>query len=337
MSINYPTIDNSLSLSNLSYFPQKKNSFSIERRIVERAMATFKEFDRAWVYSGKSLIVIRNFLNAAAQSCRFFVINCQNFNHSVTQTVTKLKLFSIVSASLNTASIPSQIGKIVNSIKLRDSEGIFLSSLGLSLLGTDIVDSLASFINASRALLSKPTIAWLSAFGTPLTLGLIAQGSISRGIRLNNLNKFYKQLDQVISTVDLTKEPQDIRLSLQKFFEVTMKIENPRTEIKALQEAILERHTNKKIVSLLKELLLWTHERENFSAEDLERLSKVLEDIVGSLEKDRNVQHISLAANFLNLTALLAFYTSIPLVIPYLILVVGFSLRIVAQAYQDFT
>jgi hypothetical protein len=238
-----------------------------------------------------------------------------------------------VSVPLNAVSIPGQIKKIRASIQLYDVEGTFINGLGLSLLSTDIMDSTTTFINALRTLLSQPVIAQLSAIGMPLTFLLLTQGTVSRGIRLKNLIAFSRLQEQITSQLKDSDTSREIRKAIQTFLESTIGTE---AQLKDHQAAILERHTNAKVVSLLKELDQWIQEHETISQQDIGHLLQVFEEIPQLLKKDKHVQEINLVSFFLKISAMLAFYTSIPSVVPFLALAAGFSGRLLAQAYQDF-
>lgn len=76
-----------------------------------RMYAAFKRCERAWGYLGKSLLATRHFMNATVRSGRLLAIGCRGIQR-IQMTVTRLKLFAIVSVLFNIAVIPSQIAKI---------------------------------------------------------------------------------------------------------------------------------------------------------------------------------------------------------------------------------
>lgn len=320
-----------VSINSISYTPSfcyhlKENES--HSQIFKVASETFKQFDHFWTYAGKGSMIVRHLLNSTMQSCRFFTVGCQNFNRELTKVVIKLQLLAIVSIPLNVISLVGQTKKITRCIALNDYKGFALGALGSSLIFTDIIDSAITFVNALMIVLSKSSIEWLSGYGMPLAFSMIAQGTILRSVRLKNLKLFMKDFKNVTHA---EKKFEEVRADLKRFLEV--RLGKRDSHLRELEETTLERHTNLKVVSLLKELdSLVDH--NNLKKEDLlQQKAKIFV----SLEKDVTLQKIYLTANLLNATALLLFYTTIPLSVPFAVLATGFTVRLMGQGYQDFS
>lgn len=324
-------MNNVISIYNKSHIPSFRYHFKENEshsQIFKVASETFKQFDHFWSYAGKGFIIVRHLLNSTIQSCRFFSVGCQNFNRELTKVVIKLQLLAIISIPLNLISLVGQTKKIARCIALNDYQGIVLGGLGSTLIFTDIIDSGITFLNALMTVLSKSSIKWLSGFGMPLAFSMILQGTILRSIRLKNLKLFIKDFKNVNHT---EKKFEEIEDDLKEFLET--KFGKTESHLRELKETTLERHTNLKVVSLLKELdYLVGHNKLT-----KESLIQLKAKILLSLEKDVTLQKIYLTANLLNTTALLLFYTTIPLSLPFVVLATGFTVRLIGQGYQDFS
>lgn len=270
--------------------------------------SSLERFENAWTYASKSFIVTRHFLNASIRSCRWFALGCRNLDHRVMSIVTKLKLFSIVSVHFNLAVLPAKVKELWKNIIWRDTQGVILGTLSITLITTDVIDSLATFTNAALQTLSFSAIGLLSDAGLPLAFTLIGIGSISRTIRLFYLKKLQAALkDQAIPDF------------------LNKKLGSINSPDRAKNESSFERQTNRQIMALIKKL-----EREQ------ESQGAILKEVMTLLNKEIRIQILTLIANSLNFAGICLFLTPASPAVPFLLLGMGFSTRLGIQAYQDF-
>lgn len=300
---------------------------SLSHRINE----VFKRCDHAWSYIGKSLLATRHFINAIVRSGRGLAIGCRGIRRMQT-AVTHLKLFSVVSIPFNLAAMPAQIAKIGENIRLKDKEGIILSSLSASLISTDIFDSLTTFVNALLQTLSRTTLQWISSLGMPLSASMITMGSISRGMRLFRLSEFHEELERELiekmSRRQLSTEELQRLLKSYLTTKIGVEAHQQVTHLSAFQieqlEAITERHSHPKIVAMLKELKGYIKPGTSIEAKDMERISNTIQRIGKTLREEMGSQMGYLFTNLLKAIALTLFF--LPFVPPLPFILLGFSM-----------
>ena len=138
----------------------------------------FAACEHVWSYLGKVATLTRHLLNITIKTCHRLSMCC-DFNTRVLSVITRLKLLSLVSVPFSIASIQTVAHKLINSFRLSDGEGVALASLSLTLIATDIVDSLTTFVNATLAIASKAPVKLFSTIGMPLAFTLIGLGTLS--------------------------------------------------------------------------------------------------------------------------------------------------------------
>lgn len=289
------------------YLISSKEEFNLPLNKLN-SKSPLERFENGWTYASKSFIATRHFLNASIRSCRWFALGCRNMDQRVMSIVTKLKLFSIVSVPLNLHVLPAKIKELWKNLKRHDAQGVILGTLSITLITTDVIDSLATFTNAALQTLSFSAIGLLSDASLPLAFTLIGVGSISRIIRLFYLKKLQTALrDQAIT------EFLNERLG---------SINSPD---RAKNESTLERQANGQILTLIKEL-----EKDQGSQ------AVILKQVMILLNKEIRLQILTLFANSMNFAGICLFLTPASPAVSFLLLGMGFSMRLGIQAYQDF-
>lgn len=306
------------------------------------AQETFKKFDKAWSYAGKSILLTRHVLNATVRSCRWVALTCGKTTQKIQATILRLKLFSIFSVPLNAAMIPALVNKIWKNMHWGDGKGTALSTLSCVVVLTDIVDSLSTFTNAILQTFSKEPIAWVSGIGMPLAFSLVGMGSVSRIVKLSHLFCFLRDVDRKL-LVKLSSERlnQD---ELKEIFEdfVTSKLPEHfnwkgelSDEMKQYQDSFLERQTNGKSAKLLGKMIEILKGHDRLEEKQIEEVLNIMEEVVDALHLERKLQGWFLAANLVVLIGLSLFYFPVAAVIPFLVLAVSMSMRLGGQFYQD--
>lgn len=303
-------------------------SDSLSRRL----QSAFKSCEHAWSYIGKSLLATRHFMNATVRSARILAIGCRGTKR-MQRAVTNLKLFAIVSVPFALASIPSQIAKIGKRLHLKDGEGVLLSSLSMGLIAADTFDSLTTFAGAVLQTLSRTSPHWLSAVSMPTSVAIVTMGSISRTMHLIRLGGFYSELDrnliQKMSSRELSAE--ELQQLLKSYLESKIGIEGttPQAAFQVQRlEAIAERQSNTKVLAMLKELKTYIQPDHSLGGEDIQRITKVIQDVESALSKEIGTQRAYLFTNMLNGMALTLFLLAIVPPVPFILLGISMCLRV---------
>lgn len=320
-------------------------SISVRREKPSLLKTPLATFEAGWNYIGKSILLTRHALNGVLRSCRWICMGYKQTDQDIRAVILRLKFFSLVSLPLNAPSIVAQAKKIWKGIHIGDREGVFTSSLSITSLLADSLDSIGTFTNALRERFSYAPVAWMSAISLPLTITMLGAGSISRTMRYKQISSFEKELDRELlgKFRDKNVPAAELRLELIQFLKSRFSVstgEVPtgvlKADVEKLKESILERHTNAKTVELLKQLSNFLESHAVLNDEQLGRVIDTLNEISGALQKEKNVQKGYLLANLVNAVAIVTF--SLPVVgwFPFALLTVGFSMRLAMQAYQDF-
>jgi hypothetical protein len=162
--------------------------------------------EHLWSYLGKISLLARSILNAAARSCSIIAMAGSHFPDVVKDITNQLKLLSIVSLPFSVVDIHSAAGKIFAGFLAKDAEGSVLSALSFTIIAADIVDSVATFINAALVLSSANPIALFSAIGLPLGFTMVGLGIISRTIQIAKDSNLYRQAQEKSDLRELAKK-----------------------------------------------------------------------------------------------------------------------------------
>jgi hypothetical protein len=317
----------------------------LTKKISGIAQRVFMQLDTAWEYVGKSIRLTRNLLNATMRTIRWIYSECKDIEPRIQKVVDRLKLFSIVSVPLTISKIPEQIRKIGKSIQLKDREGVLLSTLSVTVLAVDGFDSLMLFVNAILLKFSYASIGWISAIGTPMTLSVVGIGSISRGIRLIHLLNFLRDIDRKLITLIKNKNlsPEELRSVLNDFLESRLgsaadrsrRKQELKSEIEELKEAVLERNTNAKTVSLLNSLMRLLEANETLSEDHATEILHHIEEIVQSLTHEKIFKTGYLISNMITIIGLILLFVPIFPPLPYILLALSLALQLSLQFYHD--
>lgn len=299
-------------------------------QIAKADSRVYRASEKIWSYAGKSLVVARNLLNGALRTCYWISSSAPSTIGKIQTVITQSKIFSIIGVPFHAVSIAALSGKIGNSFTVNDLEGIFLGILSSSILLLDAVDSLTTSVNAATQTFASTSIQWMSAIGLPIGFGIVGLGSISRGIRLYNLNQFCRSLEQA-TFMKGTLSPQELRSSLSRFLKENLNLGDK------LKETALERHTNRATVELLKDLQASLEQIGDLNDSQADAILKTLRQIDVSLRKEMLVQGCYVTTNILMFTALCLFLLAPPSsAVPFFLLAASWSTRLILQGYQDF-
>jgi|GEM_PF-5569081 len=290
----------------------------------------YRAAEQAWGYAGKSLIISRNILNAGLRSGLWHSLGGSGTVLKIQTAITRSRLFSIINLPFNSVSISAQAAKIKQSLARSDNEGLGLSLLTFAILIGDSLDSLATVANAALDTFFSTTSPLISSIGLPLGFAINGMGSLSRGIRLYHLEQACRGLEnQCFMKSGSDMKPEEIRSSVSLYLN-GLGLNDPNKRI------VLERHTTNGAANLLKELNDSLNQAGLFDEKRAAKVLETLHQINGSLRKEMTVQTAYAATNLLIFTSLCLMLASVTLELPFILLAISWSARLILQVYQDF-
>ena len=302
--------------------PKQQTSFN--------APIVYRAAEQAWGYVGKSLIISRNILNAGLRSGLWASLGGPGTVLKVQTAITRSRLFSIINLPFNSVSISAQATKIKQSLGRSDNEGLGLGLLTFAILIGDSLDSLATVSNAALETFFSTSSPLVSSIGLPLGFVINSMGSISRGIRLHHLDQACRGLEnERFMKSGSNMKPQEIRSSVSRYLN-GLGLDDPKKLI------VLERHTTSGAANLLKELNDSLNQAGSFDEKRAAKVLETLHQINRSLRKERTIQAAYAATNLLIFTSLCLMLASVTLELPFILLAISWSARLILQVYQDF-
>lgn len=124
-------------------------------------------------------------------------------------------------------------------------------------------------------------------------------------------------------------KPQEIRSSVSRYLN-GLGLDDPKKLI------VLERHTTSGAANLLKELNDSLNQAGSFDEKRAAKVLETLHQINRSLRKERTIQAAYAATNLLIFTSLCLMLASVTLELPFILLAISWSARLILQVYQDF-
>ncbi len=283
---------------------------------------SYAQCEHFWSYGGKLMILARNclqvlaktFLSEGSSPCRIKTV------------VTHLKLFSIVGVPFSLVDLHSSLLKLFNSVILKDGEGITLGSLSVTTISADALDSISTFINSCRAVVSQNPIPFFPTWGIPLGFLMAGSGTVSRTIQIAKSLQLYQKIsprefsDIKYLNKDLIYKDLKKRLGIEEGISPSLSRKLPKDAIEVLQKLLsaLENCTDTFFTDL----------------EALEVLTS-LKKIRNYLEKKMIVDIVGITANIIVIIALVFFSIGSANASPFLLMVLAFSLRLISLVYQD--
>jgi hypothetical protein len=281
--------------------------------------------EKGWSYVGSAMRTSRHILTAGLRSCLF-----GGQDKKVQGMITRYKIFSAFNIPFNAVSISSQAEKIRQSFERNDYEGIYLGLLACFILVGDILDSLATSVNAALETFASMTSQFISSVGLPLGFILVGLGSISRAVRLYHLNQFSSALaKERFMNPRARMTPQEIRSSVSRYLK-NLKTDDPQKLI------ALERHTTSSAANLLKNLYIAVEKKGPLDAKETAKVVETLHRIYSHLREEMAIQTTHAVSSLFIFTALCLIFLSIGTALPFVLFgVVGLT-KLMLQSYQDF-
>ncbi len=293
--------------------------------------------EHGWRYIGKINITLRNLLNAAARIPEVIEAAGQNFPVKVKNLTTHMKLAAIVSVPFSLYDLKYAADKIYKSFVFEDCEGVALSSLSFSLIATDMVDSITTFVSAALAIAEYEPLQILSNLSLPLPIALASMGTVNRTIQITKAYRLNQLVSEILLPQSRNKLPQALKIFIKDQITTTASKLN-LGEISEKKKAAILRSAPKEIVDELIKLyeILKNQTSISFTTQQVERIYKSLDLIQAHLQKKMNIELLNIFANLVILTALWLFSMATVGPLPFILIATGFTTRIIAVAYHEF-
>jgi uncharacterized protein YaaW (UPF0174 family) len=243
------------------------------------------------------------------------------------------------------------VRKILNSLVLRDAEGLALSTLSFTIIATDVIDSFQTFINTSLTLTFVNPHLIFSSLGLPFGYTMSGLGVISRTIQVAKAANLYRNINTKIDVEhSLNKE------LLLQFLEDTLGLDDELKSLRSLspeelsevQRDKIQRINDKNKADIIRaapmaavkemeklvEILQETSDKK-LSTEQLEQTLKSLQTIQQHIEKKIRVDMLGIVANLFNLTSLILFTLGSATALTFVLKSIAFSIRLGALYHQD--
>lgn len=305
-------------------------SDQIPSKLTEPSAPYLISIETIWSYFSKSLLISRNFLNGAMQTNLWSQIGSSEATKKIQSAVLQSKLFSICSVPFNIRALKSQLGKINASFLYRDIEGLFLASLSVSIIATDIIDSLATFTNAALQTFASSSSQALSSLGMPIGFTLVALGAISRSTRMLHYQQFRDLLSQEVFLTNAEISLEECKAQLQKFFKEKLRLDNLKSQ------AFWQRRMSADAWKLLMTIQRSLESSSPLTPDQLVAIRETFKQIDSLIQEEMAVNCGYIATNVAIFASLCLFVFSSPSPLPYFLLAASWSSRIMLQAYQDY-
>lgn len=261
-------------------FPEKwKEPYVSCLKITKLAKSVFNFLeDRVWPYMKQGAACIKNSLKLA-------VIKCPKFKLRYGQAIAGIGLLSAVSFFLILKSIPGSVENFLKNLSLRDHEGVAQTMIGIIMSPVDAMDQLGTFINSLSTLEAIPTIGFFSMIALPLVFAMLSYGAakatydiVRSGIHLHQMQK-----EVTNENLDGLKKyiKEQIGMTREEYKKIREKYpfhQDQIREITILKDRkvnILARHTDKKVVNIMKNLQKHLEENPN----DAKTADKAVKDM----------------------------------------------------------
>lgn len=235
--------------------------------------------DRVWNF-------IKQPIGMTQKGFKITAIKIPKFDPKILRVITGLGVIAIITALLTASQIPALCKNIAYNIKIGDIEGAIMGGMSLIVAPLDILDSTISFTSALVDLGAISAVSIFAVIALPIGLGLLGFASIKGLYDIVHLTyQMYQTPDQVTD-----EDVAELLKNLNNKLEVTdnerekletkygsEKLENKVELLKARKLNILTRHTDKKIVQIMKDLQ--KHLNEKAENDYLAKTNKALSDI----------------------------------------------------------
>lgn len=307
--------------------------------------------EHAWSYLGKIAVITRNFLNGVAKSCYLFVTTCKDLSERLQDITKHMKFLSIVGVFFSIFDLIATSQKLVKNVLFNDKEGVALSAISFTIIASDIMDSITTFVNTTLAVAGAKTIEVFSAVSLPLGFIMVGFGTISRTVHIAKSAHLYRKIRQEINSHDNLD-----RSSLKAFLEKTLGIDEelksllkiPSDQLTKVQRKKIEKLKEKKKMAILraapseavKDLeklltLLNENPNEELTVDKKIEIEKLLENVQKHLRKKLTTDTIAIVANMFSLAALILFAIGTSGAVPFVLVVIAFAIRLASLIYHD--
>lgn len=298
--------------------------YEVKSRIKNAGSKVLNVVREGWAGLEKAFGIAKNSINTRLQLRSSYPLK-DSQAHAMKTSIHGMKLFAVLNLPLNAMHLPGTAKEIIESIKLKDTEGAVLSAMTFTILTADMFDSFTDVVNASLFLSGKAALGGVFAVvGLPVVMGMIGLSAISKGVQLWNLSKFDSEIKKLMSEKVKEESPQETRGALLDFVNDKLGRLGRKTK----------RDTNEKTVKILEGLKKKLEANETLQQKEVAEIGKTLKKIRSSLDETKKVAKWSLVAFSIMLVAFTLFFTTVPMAIPFVMLAVGFAIRFSVWAHQ---
>lgn len=237
-----------------------------------------------WEFVQQSAKLMKNTFKAVAQHSP----KCAARLATAIKTVGILAGVNIL---LTLKSLPDVLKNVIKNCELGDLEGALFSTMDLLATLGGMLDDTIAFTETLSYLGLIPAIAFFGTIGLPLAIGLLTYGVVSKTYFLVRQAEFVYHLPSEI-TAENAEE-------FKKF--LAEKLDDPMDRLKARKINVLSRHTDPKVVNIMKNLQTHLNEQR-----DLETANLALKDIKTLMRRKMALGGTSILMNGAMLTSIVA-------------------------------
>lgn len=306
---------------------------------------TYKEFEKFWGYTSKVILIARSILNSAARNASIVNKLGKEFPNNVRIMTTHAKLLSAINVPLNLVDISQSLDKMALNFWGGDREGLAATLLSLGLLAGDTFESCSTVINSGLTVVGSTPLDILAQLEFPLAFTLGTAGIFSRSFQIFRSCQFYRNLSPLSNIEEINGS------TLKKEFEealgfkegerlIELIAENSKKNSREIEKLQMKRESvykgkipkeSDKFLNYFSEL----NGNEQLKAEEIEIAKQYIDFAQRHLVKKIKVDLIAILTNCISMTALGFFAVGSAGSLPFLLLTVSFSIKLISLIYQD--
>lgn len=332
-----------------------KNSFSPKNQIGEEIITKTK---KQWPVYGKVLVVAKIFF----QFINSYVSRSKNlsrqFGPEMKKTISVLSFGSPIGVAIDAASLSGQTSALGQAIAHQDHVSSLITSTGIAMTVTDIVDSIGTFIGAITDIANKPSIAFFSAVAMPIGFFLTTAGIITRSYKVYEGASSRYDIDHLLqSCKDEALSPeqftQNLSLFLKKHVGLTdeesqkvIGVSSFQTEdvsesqqkalnsILAAKRSCLKRGSGKQVLEALRALYEEVQSDQPMTEKRVREIMQQIKNIQKTMDRELDYHFWNIIANVITFIALIMFVTSFSSGVPFLFLLAAACIRLGIVIYS---
>jgi hypothetical protein len=312
---------------------------------------SYSACEHLWSYLGKIALIIRSFLNATARNVSFVCKAGKDYADKLKNFTTHMKLLSIVGVIFSMVDLQASYQKFLKNVFFKDWEGIALSTISVTIIASDILDSVTTFVNTTLAIACAKTVSLFSALGLPLGFVMSGLGTVSRMVQIAKASILHGKIHhEIISKRYLDKTllknflektlcfSEELKILLSIPPDQLMRLQKEKIqELQEANKAVILRAAPSEAVQDMEGLLVMLQNSAgaHLSVAIQEQVGNRLEIIEKHIRKKMAIDSLGITGNMFSLSALILFAGGASGSLPFSLLVFAFSARLFSVIYQD--